>query len=297
MTSRQIVVGYDGSESSRVALTWAMGAGKARGLPVLVLYALPQVTETLVGIGGYVRPPDQGERDAAERLLLEAAHVSRLEVPGVEVETRIVEGPIVPAILGELEGAELAVVGSRGLGTFTQLLVGGTALQLVTHAPCPVVVIRSREYSTPGPEAGRVVVGVDASTQSGEALGFAFEEAASRSTGLTAVHAWQAQFIEVPVKGPAGDQSVVSEIERTEARLLSEALAGWREKYPQVDVRQNLVHGEAAQALVDASPGADLVVVGSRGSGGFRALALGSVCHTVLHHARSAVAVVHPVRA
>jgi nucleotide-binding universal stress UspA family protein len=84
------------------------------------------------------------------------------------------------------------------------------------------------------------------------------------------------------------------EFQGEEMRLLSESLAGWREKYPDVDVRQTLVHQEPVKALVDSSPGAALVVVGSRGRGGFRSMLLGSVSHALVHHARCPVAVVRP---
>ncbi len=295
MTTKRIVVGYDGSESSRVALTWALREARSRAIPVLIVHALNPVAGTLAGLGTYARF-SADRRAAAERMLLAAVHESRREVPGVELESRVVEGPTVPALLEELAGAELAVVGSRGLGGFTELLVGSVAVQLVTYAPCPVVVVRSLDYAAPGPEAGRVVVAVDGSTPSSEAVGFAFEEASLRGVGLTAMHVWEAPFFELPARGPAPENSFMDEVEQAELRLLSEALAGWREKYPDVEVRQRLVHGEPAQAVAEASPGAELVVVGSRGRGGFRALLLGSVSHAVLHHARCAVAVVRPVQ-
>ncbi len=294
MASR-IVVGFDGSESSRVALTWAMGAARERATSVLIVHALFQPIGSFAGFGSFVRPAEDAMRAAAERMLLAAEHESRLEQPGVEVSSRVIEGPPVPVLMEQLVGAQMGVVGGRGLGTFTELLLGSTALELVTYAPCPIVVVRSLDYTPPGPQAGRVVVGIDGSESSTDAVAFAFEEASLRGAGLTAMHAWEAPYYEVPVRSaPEPDQEFFAEVERGELRVLSEALAGWREKYPDVQVRQVLVHGGPAQALVGASPGAALVVVGSRGRGGFRSLLLGSVCHAVVNHARCAVAVVRP---
>lgn len=292
MHNTGIVVGYDGSESSRVALTWALTAARSRNLGVFVVNAMSPAVGTFVGGTSYLEATDLQQRAAAERMLLAAEHESRREVPGVELELRVVEGPAVPALLELSAGAVMVVVGSRGLGAFTELLVGSTALQLVTHAPCPVVVVRSLDYTSPGPEAGRVVAGVDGSSGSEDTLAFAFEEASLRGLGLTVVHTWQTPFFEAPARGPAADSDVRAQIADSELLMLAETLAGWREKYPDVEVRQRLVNGDATQVLVDASRGAELLVVGSRGRGGFQSLLLGSVSHAVLHHARSAVAVV-----
>jgi nucleotide-binding universal stress UspA family protein len=297
MTSRQIVVGYDGSESSRLALAWALGAARVSGLSVLIVYALYEPVGTVAGFVTYVQPPRDAVRATVQRLLVAAEQEWRREVPGVEVDSRIATGPPVQVLLEALADAEMGVVGSRGLGLFSELMLGSTALQVATHAPCPVVVVRSLDHTEPGPEAGRVVVGVDGSEASVDAVGFAFEEASFRGIGVTAVHAWESPYYEVPIKGgPVPDAGFSAEIEDGERRVLSEALAGWREKYPDVDVRQAVVHGAPVHVLVDASAGAELVVVGSRGRGGFRSLLLGSVSHSVLHHARSAVTVVRPHR-
>jgi nucleotide-binding universal stress UspA family protein len=143
-------------------------------------------------------------------------------------------------------------------------------------------------------EAGRVVVGVDGSELSTQALAFAFDEASLLGIGLTALHAWDVPFFDVPGHGGAGVPGAVREFKGEELRLLSESLSGWREKYPDVDVRQTLVHEEPVKALVEASSGAALIVVGSRGRGGFRSMLLGSVSHAMVHHARCPVAVVRP---
>jgi nucleotide-binding universal stress UspA family protein len=294
MNTRKIVVGYDGSESSSLALTWAMHAGKARGLPVLLAHV------GVAGIASVGASPvlAEGTHDALMRaeheMVTKAEHQARLEVPGVEVSSRILSGLPADALLGVLDDAEVLVVGSRGLGSFAEVLIGSTSLQVATHATCPVVVIRSLDYVEPGPEAGRVVVGVDGSSASAGALDLAFEEASLRGCGLTAVYAWEIPAFQAYgwLSVPPPD-NVVPVYEREATKVLAEALAGWTEKYPDVDVRQVTVEATPAEALVNSSAGAEVVVVGSRGAGGFRQLLLGSVSHALLHRSLCPVAVVH----
>jgi nucleotide-binding universal stress UspA family protein len=140
------------------------------------------------------------------------------------------------------------------------------------------------------------VLGVDGSPNNNAAIGFAFEEAALRGVPLTALHAWSH-----PVSTGPGDMLPVvydvGEVESEEARLLSEALAGWGDKFPDVVVDRKLVHGGARKALIDAAHEAQLLVVGGRGRGGFTGLLLGSVSQAALHHAVCPVAIIrsrHP---
>jgi nucleotide-binding universal stress UspA family protein len=179
-------------------------------------------------------------------------------------------------------------LGSRGMGGFVGLLVGSTAVHLSAHGRCPVLVVREV-----GDEAGPVVVGVDGSVMGEQAVGFAFAEAALRKAPLRALHAstWNAplpapQDAAVPYANPPG--ALAGE----EERLVSEALAGHRERYPEVPVEDQVVHGRTREALIEASHSAQLLVVGARGRGGFAGLLLGSVSQAVLHHAHCPVAVV-----
>ena len=294
MTTKQVVVGYDGSEASKVALTWGMRAAQARGVSLVIAHAGYTPTGAIAGFVTLVDPDPAVLREADAEMLTAAAHEARREVPGVEVRTEAVAGPVVPVLLELMAGAELAVVGCRGLGTFKELLVGSTSLQLASHIAGPLVVVRSTDYVEPGPEAGRVVVGIDGSSGSSAAAGFAFEEASLRGCGLTALSAWELPELHVYGWRPEIIQRMLADEERQARQALSESLAGWAEKYPAVDLRERLVRNEAAPALVTASAGAEVVVVGARGLGGFRSLLLGSVSHAVLHHAHSAVAVIRP---
>jgi nucleotide-binding universal stress UspA family protein len=238
--------------------------------------------------GAPLSDPAPFEESAAKTL---AAAVTHAEGHGVPVESRLVSGPAATALLEAAEESAMVVLGSRGLGGFSELMLGSTSVQVATHAPCPVVVMRPHGDAPPGAEAGRIVVGIDGSPMSVGAVEFAFAEASFRGTGLTAMHVCNAPSLDAPGV-PVPIDLVAEDVVDAELRALAESLGGYRDRYPDVDVRQFVVHGKAAPALVTASVGAHLLVVGSRGRGGFRSLLLGSTSHALLHHAYCPVAVV-----
>ena len=140
-----------------------------------------------------------------------------------------------------------------------------------------------------------MLLGVDGSPANDPAVGFAFDAASRRGCPLTAVHTWTH-----PVSTGPGDMLPLvydtAEVEEEEARVLEEALAGRRDKYPDVQVRRRLVRAHTRPTLIEATSRAQLAVVGTRGRGGFTGLVLGSVSQALLHHADCPVAVVpHPV--
>lgn len=302
MLTLPIVIGYDGSPTSRHALDWALEEARLRALPIAIVHAY-SVPLTPVPMGvEYAAPSAEAVRAGDAEVLAEAEARAGAVRPAVEVTTQLVVAPAALALLDAGEQASMVVVGTRGAGGFGELVLGSTAAQVAMHASCPTVVVPMGGTEVrPGPEAGRVVVGVDGSDRSAGALAFAFEEAALRGIGVTAVHAWEAPFFDLP-GGKGGvipravlEQDLAREVGQ-EHQVLDEALTGWREKYPEVDVRSVVVHQHAAEALAGASAGAELLVVGARGRGGFSALLLGSVSHPVLHHAHCPVVVVRPVR-
>ncbi len=296
MTRKPIVVGYDGSQTSRSALSWAVTSAQQRGLDVMAVHVLTVPSAIMPGYGAISEPDPETFKRFAEQVLREAATFAAETAPDVDFTTRLITGYPATGLLSTLEDADRVVLGSRGLGTFAELLLGSVSLEVCSRAPCPVVVIRPGiEASPDGPENGRVVVGVDGSPSSEHALGVAIEEASLRGVGLTAVQAWSHAFFELPGKGaPVPESVLVDTFEGEEMLWLSEELAGWREKYPDVDLRQVVRHGSPAGVLSAVSAGAELLVVGSRGRGGFRTLLLGSVSHAVLHHAHCPVMVVRP---
>lgn len=194
------------------------------------------------------------------------------------------------ALVAASEHAGVVVVGNRGCGGFTGLLLGSVGVELAAHAACPVVIVRHDDRSA-GPEAGRVVVGIDGSHDAEHALQFAFEQASYRNAGLTALHAYQ-----WPASTGPGDMLPLAydpdDLRDDERRTLSESTSGWAEKYADVDIRHTVVRGRPAAVLIEASAGAELLVVGSRGRGGFKGLLLGSVSQAAIHHAACPVAVI-----
>jgi nucleotide-binding universal stress UspA family protein len=174
----------------------------------------------------------------------------------------------------------MVVVGSRGRGGFTGLLLGSVSQHVATHAAGPVVVVRARPWQADGP----VVVGVDESDGTGHALDVAFEEAALRDAGIVVLHAY---LPDVRTWGLDLLPEVEDEhVRRTiELDRLNDIVEPWRKRFPAVDVEVAAVDGQAAARLIDASATARLMVVGSRGRGGFTGLLLGSVGLQLLHHA------------
>jgi nucleotide-binding universal stress UspA family protein len=147
------------------------------------------------------------------------------------------------------------------------------------------VVVRGPEHDGP------VVVGVDGTPVGEAAIAFAFAEASTRGTDLVAVHTWTDLLLETAFAGESAvlDFSVVAQ---QAEELLGERLAGWQEKYPDVRIIRHVSRKRASRALLRHAEGAALVVVGSRGRGGFRGLLLGSTSQHLLHHAPCPVAVV-----
>ncbi|WP_203801268.1 universal stress protein [Paractinoplanes tereljensis] len=281
-----VVVGADGSTCSLSAIRAAASEAVERGRPLRIVHAF--IWPALgVAVGPAVNgPSDMGMRTTAEHILTEAVIEAEKAAPGVHATAALVDGAPAPVLLGESRNAVLLVIGDRGLGGFGSLMLGSVALHTTAHAACPVLVVRGQERAT-----GPVVVGIDGSPGSELAVSFAVEEAARRKTGLTAVHAWDS----FDARGQKDALPLVYEpgaLEGEEHRLLSEALAGWGQQYPEVAILQELVRGRPAAILIERSQNAQLLVIGSRGRGGFTGLMLGSVTQTVLHHAGCPVAVV-----
>lgn len=284
--ARAVVVGVDGSAAALDAARWAATAARSRGLPVRLVTA----THWAVGTPAERRPNSgPGLREAvietAEDALARAATEVRRIAPGNEVRTEVVSGPPTPALLVESRDAALIVLGCRGLGGFDGLLAGSVTIGVAASAECPVVVVRG----IAGPP-GRlpVVVGVDGSACSEAALAFAFGEASIRRAPLLAVHVWSDAMID-PIAAHAIDWAALA-LEAQE--VLAERLAGWGEKYPDVEVGRRVVRDNAASTLVEMSVGAQLVVVGSHGRGPWRGALLGSVSQALLRHSSCPVAVV-----
>lgn len=283
-SSPPIVVGVDGSASANAALDWALEAARRRHARLRLVHAIDMTRSASSSLAFF--PPVDVQRDMAWSVLTTA--LVDLEDVDVAVETSLGMGRPAPVLLDEADRARMVVLGSRGRSDLVGLLTGSTSLQVAMHATCPVVVVRAGVPArSAGRSAGLVVVGVDGSEVSEAALAFAFEEADAMRVGLTALHAW-----EWPDQHVDAHDGLWAAAQEAEEAVLAERLAGWTEKYPDVEVTRVTRRADPAWALVEESAGAALTVVGSRGSGGFKGLLLGSVSHAVLQSADSPVAVV-----
>lgn len=287
----RIVVGVDGAEPGRAAVRWAAAVAAERGLGLLIVHAL-HVEQWAYG-GGLAGPAPWFDVLAGEgrRVLEEAVTEAGSTAPGVRVDTLMPADSPVSTLVDASKAATMVVVGGTGKGFFGQMTLGSTASALIAHAHCPVVVLRGRKGTTNQFDTGPVVVGIDGSPTSERALEAAFDEASRRSATLVAVHAWSDVTYD-DVYGMARLMSQWESIEDDERRLLAQRLAGWQEKYSDVTVERSLVRDRPRQVLLEWSAKARLVVVGSRGRGGFAGLLLGSTSQALAQHAECPVMVV-----
>jgi nucleotide-binding universal stress UspA family protein len=286
-TNRAIVVGIDGSANSDAALDWAVSEASARHLRLHLFSA--GVRQIPGGDAIY----NDSELDAAVTRQALAAADERLAAASARARERspdldiTIQSAVDRAAGGLVElssHADTLVLGRSGHGRVVGALLGSLTQQVVTHAECPVVVVQAT--SGDPAKARGVVVGIDGSAGSELALGYAFEQASWRGVHLDVVHAWWTTV-------PGGlTQDVVADQVTRERLTFSEALVAWSEKFPEVEVRESLPMGPIVLTLTEAAENAELLVVGSRGRGGFRSLLLGSVSQGVLQHAACAVAVV-----
>jgi nucleotide-binding universal stress UspA family protein len=279
MDEHPILVGYDGASASGAALRWALSEAVRRGAGVRLarVLDLPRGTE----FTGRASGVEAHMLDEAKVALDKVGSEATAELHGaVPITTVALPGAVVETLCEQSGEASMIVLGSRGMGGFAGLLLGSVSVAVAAHAHCPVVVVRENMSANP---EGPVVVGVDDSAGARLAVEFAFAEAHARRTALEALHA--------APPGPraverAGDAGVGP------AAMLDASLRECRRRYPDVPVATQVLSGSPGQVLSAASRTAQLLVVGSRGRGGFHGLLLGSVSQQVLHRARCPVAVV-----
>ena len=272
MTAKPIVAGTDGSEESLRAVEWAASEAILRAAPLRIVSAA-SLPPLMTGL--QVRPERdhvadfmRSERDLA--LHAAASRAARV-APGLVIMTDPVAGPPAQAVAENGSGASMLVVGSRGAGAFTALMLGSVSRYVAAHAPCPVVVVRDLAPAA----SGLVGVGVADLEDCAGPLTFAFEEASLRKATVMAIHAWHGPG---PATAAAGTR-------------LAELTDSWADKYPGVPVSQQVVPGHPARALIGLSVRADLVVMGRHG-GHPGPHGPGPVRHAMLSHAHGPIALV-----
>jgi nucleotide-binding universal stress UspA family protein len=286
MASKPIVAGTDGSEESLQAVDWAAREAARRGAPLRIVGTaelLPRMSPRAGASGStYDTVTDVLDKDR-DRALATAAELAAKTAADVLIDTDELTGPTAQAVTAAGSGALMLVLGSRGIGAFTALLLGSVSRYAATHASSPVVVVRDE---SPAPHQ-LIGVGIADIESCRDALTFALEEASLRHAGLHAIHAWHTPQSDITRAGPVPTESgaqAAADAASQLAGLLDECGA----KYPDVKVTHEVVHGHPGRALVGLSARADLVVIGRRAG----APGPGSVRHALLNHAHGPVAVV-----
>jgi nucleotide-binding universal stress UspA family protein len=290
LTRLGILAGVDGSACSRVALRWAADEAVMRNVPLTLVHVLntPEGSWSSWGLSTSPLPADFNQKRKEQALQVMDDAVKAIKdgadrSGALTINTELLFSPVVPTLIDLADDAQMIVVGSHGRNAVQRGLLGSVSTGLIHHARCPVAVIHDTM-----PAQGPVVVGIDGSPASELATAIAFEEASWRGVYLVALHVWS------DADGPEVPDRDWSDLQSAAMETLAERLAGWQERYPDVSVRPNIALSNPARRLINRAEGAQLVVVGSRGRGGFPAMLLGSVSSTVVHAVHAPVIVARP---
>lgn len=278
METTEVLVGVDSSAPARAALRWATAEATRRGarLRVLHAYLAPWPDAAFLP-----EPAENHAREESAALVAAATAQAHALAPHLDIKGGSTHGTAAGLLLAEARPNDLIVVGSRGHAGFAAALLGSTSQQVAIHAHGPVAVVRGRADTAAGP----VVVGVDGSPAAEHVLSVAFEEAAARGCGLSAVRVFHPATPAWPVGVPGPLVYNPATVRTALEQELEQTLRPWADKYPDVPVEHTVTGGDAAHVLIEHSRSAQLVVVGSRGHGGFTGMLLGSVGLHLIHHA------------
>jgi nucleotide-binding universal stress UspA family protein len=285
-----VVVGTDGSSWSQVAVKWAAREAAIRHAPLTVVHVVaPLSVASAALVWPLGRVPEEVlkiQESDGRRVIADAIKVVKDSVGSdrPEIDSEMLFGRCVPALVDLSKEAQLMVVGSRGR-TGQHRLLGPVSTGLIHHAHCPVAVIHDEEASSSQSPRLPVVVGIDGSRASVSATEIAFDEASRRGVGLVALHVW----CDSDISTAYGINSKV--VQSAADKTLAKSLAGWQERYPEVAVQRVVEFERPVRHLLEQAEKAQLVVVGSHGRGGFAGMVLGSVSTAVVQQARVPVIV------
>jgi nucleotide-binding universal stress UspA family protein len=286
-TTSGVFVGVDGSDESMRAVEWAAADAARRDTGLTICHV---IAEDL--ISGHRREPLAPQiRRLADRMLAAAADRAAAVAPGVAIQRQVCSGHPAKELITRAREAQVLVLGRRGHSSVLAVLLGSIGLQVAGHAPVPVVVTRGDTA-----RGGPVVVAVDGSASSAAALRFGIDHARRTGSAVVAVH-----VVPYPLTAPATPMAPsptlrvtledAEQIRKEGAALLDEVVD--RVPADGVEADRRVLQGATAGELVAVSAAASLLVVGSRGRGGFAGLVLGSVSQHALAHAAAPVAVIH----
>lgn len=296
MSQDVVIVAVDGGEPSNNAVRWAANTANKRGIPLRLAssYTMPQ----FLYAEGMV-PPQELFDDLQKECLskIEAAReIAREIAPDIEIGHTVAEGSPIDMLLEMSKTATMIVMGSRGLGGLSGMVLGSVSAAVVSHASCPVVVVREDNAVTEETKYGPVVVGIDGSEVSVKATQVAFEEANARNAELVAVHTFLENQAPEPVSGAILGDNQWKQVETERDRKLDEALAPLMEQFPDVKVTKVITRSRPVRALVEQANNAQLLITGSHGRGGFKGMLLGSTSRALLQAAPCPMMVVRPER-
>ncbi len=325
--SKPVVLGYETSAESQFALQWAVQVAQRRGVPLVVVHASgTEPSSAELARPGVLKMYHTRAQQIAEEGAQRARNMGLAEVTAVGLQ-----GGAAAALVEQSANASLLVLGHRTRGVLTQAIMGSVALAVVTHAACPVAVVRSSPAPLPSMEHP-IVVGIDRSEHSMRALDEAAFLAADTRSLLRIVTAWERPVqdawsayhnvreaqqeksqqeprrheedawsayyrVREEVSGASDGEAVsyealVAEIAQQAADTVAEAAARVQARHPDLKVETIVSEGSAAQSIVKAAAGASLIVVGARGRSAMQALLLGSVSRKVMNQAECAVYVI-----
>lgn len=288
MPRSDILIAVDGSAESDAAIRWATREALLLGAATVTLVHVVAPVVVSWPVANLRSDFCDWQEENAQQVLERAQKLVQAEMGDAhppKVTELVLHGNVAPTLVRLSTEAGLVVVGSRGLGGVAGAVLGSTSRSLLHHAHCPVTVIHRDEAHAVDANSP-VLVGIDGSPVSEAATARAFDEASRRRVDVVALHAWS------DVRMPSALGVGWHEYEDQGHEVLGERLAGWQERYPDVGVRRRIVCDRPAHWLIDESQRAQLVVLGSRGRGGFAGMLLGSVSTTVAGMAKCPVMVV-----